>query len=147
MRTLRVASVQFEHAPSDKAANFAKIEGFVAQAAARGVQLIAFPECCITGYWHLRNLSRDEMYDLAEPIPEGPSVQHLLALSRQYNMTIGAGLIEHGADGKLYKAYPVAMPDGRVVTHHKIHAFVSSTSPAGPSTPSSIRRRAGGWAY
>lgn len=125
MRTLRVASVQFEHAPSDKEANFAKLEHYMRQAAAQGVQLIAFPECCITGYWHLRHLSRDEMHALAEPIPEGPSVQRLLALSKQYDMTIGAGLIEAGKDGKLYKAYPVAMPDGEVKTHHKIHAFVS----------------------
>ena len=125
MRTLRAASVQFEHAPSDKEANFSKVEHFVAQAATQGVQLIAFPECCLTGYWHLRNLSREEMLALAEPIPDGPSVQRLLALSRQYNMTIGAGLIELGPDGKLYKAYSVAMPDGQVRTHHKLHAFVS----------------------
>jgi predicted amidohydrolase len=125
MKTLRVASVQFEHAPSDKEANFAKIEAFVTQAAAQGVQLIVFPECCLTGYWFLRGLSRDEIEALAEPVPEGPSVQRLLALSREHNMTIGAGLIEAGRDGKLYNAYPVAMPDGHVVTHHKIHAFVS----------------------
>jgi predicted amidohydrolase len=49
-RALRVASVQMESAPSDKAANFAKVETFVRQAAAQGVQLIAFPECCLTGY-------------------------------------------------------------------------------------------------
>lgn len=125
MRTLRVASVQFEHAPSDKEANFAKVEHFVHEAAARGVQLIVFPECCLTGYWHLRHLSREQLEALAEPIPEGPSVQRLRALSAQYSMTIGAGLIEAGKDGKLYNAYPVATPDGQVHTHRKLHAFVS----------------------
>jgi predicted amidohydrolase len=125
VRTLRVASVQFEHAPSDKEANFAKVEHFVHEAAARGVQLIVFPECCLTGYWHLRHLSREQLEALAEPIPEGPSVQRLRALSAQYSMTIGAGLIEAGKDGKLYNAYPVATPDGQVHTHRKLHAFVS----------------------
>jgi hypothetical protein len=24
---------------------------------------------CITGYWHVRNLSKDEIIDLAEPVP------------------------------------------------------------------------------
>ena len=125
MQCIRVASVQFEHAPSDKPANLAKIRGFAEQAAGQGVNLIAFPECCITGYWHLRHLSRDQMLALAEPVPDGPSSQELLAFSRRYGMTIGAGLIERGADDRLYKAYVVAMPNGQVRRHRKIHAFVS----------------------
>ena len=56
-RTLRVASVQFESAPGAKEANFRKIEAFIERAARQEVRLIAFPECCITGYWHIRNLS------------------------------------------------------------------------------------------
>ncbi len=125
MKTLRVAAVQFEHAPGDKQANFAKVEAFVQQAAAQGVQLIVFPECCLTGYWFLRGLSREQIAALAEPIPDGPSVQRLLALAQEHNMTIGAGLIEAGTDGNFYNAYAVAMPDGQVRTHRKIHAFVS----------------------
>ena len=56
-RTLRVASVQFESLPGDKDANFRKIESFVEYAAQRNARLIIFPECCITGYWFIRNLS------------------------------------------------------------------------------------------
>jgi predicted amidohydrolase len=125
MRNLRVAAVQMEHAPGDKAANLAKIRTFAAKAAEQGVEIVAFPECCITGYWFLRHLNREQFTALAEPVPEGPSTQELLALSRAHGMTIGAGLIELAADGTLYKAYVVAMPDGEVRTHHKLHAFVS----------------------
>ncbi len=125
MRDIRVGAVQFEHAAGDKAANLAKIRAFVAQAAAQGVEIIAFPECCVTGYWFLRHLNREEFTALAEPVPEGPSTQELLALSRAHRMTIGAGLIEIAPDGTLYKAYVVAMPNGEVRTHHKLHAFVS----------------------
>jgi len=50
MSEIRVATVQFQHAPGDKAANMAVIEGFVADAAARDVRIIAFPEMCLTGY-------------------------------------------------------------------------------------------------
>jgi predicted amidohydrolase len=57
VRNIRVAAVQFEHAPGNKAANLEKVERFVELAAARGVEIIAFPECCITGYWFLRHLS------------------------------------------------------------------------------------------
>ncbi|MCK4628289.1 MAG: hypothetical protein KAT56_04760 [Sedimentisphaerales bacterium] len=56
MNNIRAASVQFEHINGDKQANLEKIEGFVRQAADKGVELIAFPECCISGYWFLRKL-------------------------------------------------------------------------------------------
>jgi predicted amidohydrolase len=123
MPTLRAAVVQFEHAPNDKQANFAKIESFARRAAKDNVRLLAFPECCITGYWFLRNLTHPQLKDLAEPVPTGPSTQRLLALSRELNMTLGAGLIESADDGKLYNTYVVAMPDGRHARHRKIQAF------------------------
>jgi predicted amidohydrolase len=125
MRNLVVASVQFEHSPGDKQANLGKIRTFVEQAARQNVELIVFPECCITGYWFLRNLGREEFAALAEPVFEGPSSQTLMAMAQQYKMTIGAGLIEAGKDGKFYKAYVVAMPDGTAQRHRKLHAFVS----------------------
>lgn len=126
MKTLRVASVQFEHAPGDKQANIAKVRHYVEEAARQGVELIVFPECCLTGYWYLRHLSRDEMQELAEPVPQGPSSQALGDLSRQSGLTIGAGLIEIDADGTMYNTYVVAMPDGRSQRHRKLHAFVSA---------------------
>ncbi len=125
MRNLVVASVQFEHSPGDKQANLGKIRSFVEQAARQNVELIVFPECCITGYWFLRNLGREEFAALAEPVFEGFSSQTLMAMAQQYKMTIGAGLIEAGKDGKFYKAYVVAMPDGTAQRHRKLHAFVS----------------------
>ena len=81
-RSLRVAAVQFESKPADKDANFKKIEPFVQLASAQGVRLIVFPECCITGYWFIRNLSVAELAALSEPIPDGQSTQRLIALAR-----------------------------------------------------------------
>ena len=124
MRDLRVATVQFEHAPGDKQANMQKIRRFVAEAAAQKVEIIAFPECCLTGYWFLRHLSHEQLVALAEPLYDGPSCQELMALSRQYGLTIGAGLIEIEPDGQLYKAYVVAMPNGEFRRHRKLHPFV-----------------------
>jgi predicted amidohydrolase len=123
MRNIRVASVQFEHAQGDKAANVATIERFAAQAAARQVEILAFPECCITGYWFLRNLTRGQLLALAEPVPDGPSTRALLGLSRQHGMTIGAGLVELDEAGLMHNTYVVAMPDGVWRRHRKIHAF------------------------
>ena len=125
MRNVRVAAVQFQHAPGDKGYNLGRIRHFVTEAARARVEIIAFPEMCITGYWHVRKLSREQVEGLAEPVPDGPSSQELLRLSRENGMTIGAGLIERGKDGKLYNAWVVAMPDGRWAVHRKLHVFVS----------------------
>ncbi|MBV9928710.1 MAG: nitrilase family protein [Acidobacteria bacterium] len=122
-RKIRAASVQFHHAPGDKRANLEKVRGFVRKAAEQNVELLAFPEMCVTGYWHVRNLAREEVDALAEPVPEGPATAELLSLSKEYGMTIGAGLIERAGDGSLYNAYVVAMADGRVERHRKLHAF------------------------
>ncbi len=125
MKDIRVASVQFEHADGSKQANFEKIEHFVALAAKENVDLIAFPECCITGYWHLRNRSREDLIKLAEPVPDGPSTARLMQLAKTNNMTIGAGLVERTDDNTLYNTYVVAMGDGAFARHRKIHCFIS----------------------
>src|SRR5688500_20325579 len=125
MKNIRVASVQFQHAPGDKPYNLGVIARYAAEAAAQGAEIIAFPECCISGYWHLRKLSREAMYDVAEPAFSGPSSVELMRLSREHGMTIGAGLVELGDDERLYNTYIVAMPDGRFARHRKLHVFVS----------------------
>jgi predicted amidohydrolase len=125
MRDVRVATVQFQHAPGDREYNLGRIRHFVTGAAAAGAEIVAFPEACISGYWHLRNLSREELDALAEPVPDGPSSRVLIDLSREHGMTIGAGLIERAEDGRLFNSYLVAMPDGRWAVHRKLHAFVN----------------------
>ena len=123
MRNVKVSAVQFEHKPGDKQANLGKVRAFVEKAYEQRVKIIAFPECCLTGYWFLRRLSREELHALAEPVPQGPSSQALLALAAQYEMTVGAGLIEVDAECKLHNTYLVAMPNGELKFHRKIHAF------------------------
>ena len=123
MRDVRVATVQFQHEPGDKSYNLGRVRDFVTEAAGSGVEIIAFPEMCITGYWHVRKLTREGVDALAEGVPDGASTQELLRLSREHSITIGAGLIERGDDGKFYNAYVVAMPDGRWARHRKLHAF------------------------
>jgi predicted amidohydrolase len=131
MQNIRAAAVQFEHVPGDKRANLAKVRAFVERAARERVNLILFPECCITGYWFLRHLSRQALAALAEPVFDGPSSQELMALSKQHGMTVGAGLVEAAEDGALYNTYVVAMPDGTARRHRKLHTFVSEHMSSG----------------
>jgi predicted amidohydrolase len=123
MRDIRVAAVQFQHAAGDKDYNLGRIRHFAAEAARSRVEIVAFPEMCLTGYWHVRKLTTEAVEALAEPVPDGPSTQQMLRLAAQHQMTIGAGLIERADDGRLYNAYVVAMPDGSVAVHRKLHAF------------------------
>jgi predicted amidohydrolase len=125
MRDIRVAAVQFQHAPGDKSYNLGRVRYFATEAARQKVEIIAFPEICLTGYWHVRKLDRAGVGALAEPVPDGPSTRELLRLSRDLGLTLGAGLIERGDDDRLYNAYVVAMPDGTWAVHRKLHVFVS----------------------
>jgi predicted amidohydrolase len=131
MKKIRVAAVQMEHAAGDKQANLAKVRAFVEKAAKRNVELIIFPECCLTGYWFLRNLARDQLVKLAEPVFDGPSSQALLDLAKGHNMTVGAGLVELSDEGKLFNTYVVAMPNGQCRRHRKLHTFVSGHMDSG----------------
>ncbi len=120
---LRVAAVQMESRAGDKGASFATMERFVRRAARRGVRLLVFPECCITGYWFIRNLTPAGLAALAEPVPAGPSTQRLRALATRYGLSVGAGLVEAGAPGVYHNTYVVALPDGTLHRHRKLQAF------------------------
>jgi predicted amidohydrolase len=123
MRDVRVAAVQMESAAGDKEANFERLEGLAGEAARRGAALALFPECCLTGYWFLRRLTVAQLRDLAEAVPEGPSCARLLDLARRHRLTVGAGLLEAAGGDVFHNSYVVAMPDGRLVRHRKLHAF------------------------
>ncbi len=123
MRDIRVATVQFQPAAGDKTYNLGRIRHFVTEAARSGVKMIAFPEMCLTGYWHVRKLSSRAFRALAEPVPDGPCSRELRRLSVEQGMTIGAGLLERADDGRVYDAYLVAMPDGTRALHRKLHVF------------------------
>ncbi|MCG7488312.1 nitrilase family protein [Vibrio sp. Of14-4] len=125
MKNLRVASVQFNHRANDKVYNLSVVEHYVKQAAIQKVEIIVFPEMCVTGYWHVSKLDKEAVFSLAEFVPEGDTCQALLAMSSQHQLTIGVGLIEKDQSGNLYNAYIMAMPDGKLAKHRKLHTFVS----------------------
>ncbi|MCC9603189.1 nitrilase family protein [Stieleria sp. JC731] len=125
MRPIKAAAVQFNHRPGDKAFNLDRVRHFVTLAHQQQVQLITFPEMCLTGYWHVRNLSQQQCLELAEPIETGKSTETLKQLSVEFDMTIGAGLIELADDGRMFNSYVVAMPNGDIAVHRKLHCFIS----------------------
>lgn len=131
MENLKIASVQFENRSGDKTYNLDLIRQLAAEAAGQGADVVAFHECSITGYTFARNLSREEMLDLAELIPDGPSVKSLIAIAKEYQITILAGLFEKDALGALFKAYICVDETGLIAKHRKLHPFINPHLSAG----------------
>ena len=121
---LRVAAAQFQHTDGDKRANLDAIRRLTRAAAERGAQAVCFHECCVTGYTFLRRLDRNGMKALAEPVPDGPSTQALIAIAREHNIHVLATLVELEGD-KLYKACVCVNGGGLVARFRKLHPFIN----------------------
>jgi 5-aminopentanamidase len=122
---LNVSTAQFEHKSGDKDYNLSVIDRLAGQAASQGSKVIAFHECSITGYTFARRLSRKEMIDLAEIIPEGESIGRLQQIAARHDITVLAGLFEKDKEEKLYKAYVCVDKNGLIAKHRKLHPFIN----------------------
>jgi len=125
MNNLKISTAQFENKSGDKDYNLSVIEKLAAEAAAKGSQVIAFHECSITGYTFARKLSREQMIDIAELIPEGKSIQRLQNIAARYNITILAGLFEKDEHDNLFKAYVCVDKTGLKARYRKLHPFIN----------------------
>jgi len=125
MEKLKIASAQFENRSGDKAYNLSVIDKLSAKASAEGAQVIAFHECSITGYTFARKLSKEQMLELAEPIPEGPSIKRLIEIAKKNQLIILAGLFEKDEYDQLFKAYVCVDQHGLVAKYRKLHPFIN----------------------
>ena len=125
MNKIKISTAQFEHKSGDKVYNLSVIEKLAHKAAQEGSQVIAFHECSITGYTFARYLSREQMLDLAEVIPTGPSIVKLTEIAQAHNITVLAGLFEKDEDGNLFKAYVCVDKGGLVAKYRKLHPFIN----------------------
>lgn len=131
MDKLKIATAQFEHKSADKAYNLTVIERLAKEAASQGADVIAFHECSITGYTFARNLDRQQMLAIAEPVPDGESTQQLIAIAAKYNIIILAGLFEKDESDNLYKPYICVDKNGIIAKHRKLHPFINPHLTAG----------------
>ena len=125
MKSIKISTAQFEHKSGDKAYNLSVIDSMATKAASEGSSVIAFHECSITGYTFARRLSKDQMLDLAEVIPEGESISKLTAIARKNNIVILAGLFEKDKDDNLFKAYVCVGSNGLIAKYRKLHPFIN----------------------
>ncbi|WP_394837559.1 nitrilase family protein [Pendulispora rubella] len=125
MSSLRIATAQFENRSGDKDFNLGVIDGLAAKAKQQGADVVAFHECSVTGYTFARHLSREQMLALAEPVPEGPSIERLVAIARSRQIVVLAGLFEKDREDHLYKAYVCVDGNGLVGKFRKLHPFIN----------------------
>lgn len=91
---MRLGLVQMLCEKNAVADNLDTISRYIAEAAARRVDIIAFPEMCLTGYVDLIK------YPGAALRLDGPEVSELLELTRGYTGSVLVGLTEFNPAGK-----------------------------------------------
>jgi len=117
-RTLRVALVQ-ERNQASAGENLALIEQRVANAAARGAQLVLLQELH-NGAYFCQHQDVCE-FDAAEAIP-GPSTERIGALARKHGVVIVSSLFERRAAGLYHNTAVVLEKDGSIAgKYRKMH--------------------------
>ena len=131
MDNIKISTAQFEHWSGDKDYNLSVIERLAKQAAEQGSDVIAFHECSITGYTLARRLSKDQMLDLAEFVPDGKSIKRLTQIAEQHDIVVLAGLFEKDRNDDLFNTYVCVDKNGLVAKHRKLHPFINPHLKAG----------------
>ncbi len=125
MDKIKISTAQFEHRSGDKEYNLSVIDKLAGRASSENSKVIAFHECSVTGYTFAQKLSKEQMQDVAELIPEGPSISRLTQIAAKHGITILAGLFEKDKEDNLFKAYVCVDKNGLIAKHRKLHPFIN----------------------
>ncbi len=117
---MKVGYCQFDPVFGDVARNLDRV---AQRLEAVECDLLVLPELFTSGY---QFVSRQEVAELAEPIPDGPTTQGLLKLARARRMHLVGGLPERASDG-YYNSAVLAGPDGVIGVYRKTHLFFEET--------------------
>jgi predicted amidohydrolase len=117
-KTLRVAAVQL-NAAAEKESNIRRAAGLVAEAAARGAELVVLPEKW-NGFGSPEILRRN-----AEPRDGGESVAAMREWARSHGIhLVGGSITERAESGSLFNTSLVIDPEGKTIAaYRKIHLF------------------------
>src|SRR5215469_14220884 len=92
MQTTRVAAVSMNGFLGESERVLAAIDGWCERAFAAKADLAVFPELVVHGH------CTPNTWELAEPVPDGPSVRRLCNLARRHRITLSVGLSEKERD-------------------------------------------------
>ncbi|MBP8945284.1 MAG: nitrilase family protein [Paludibacteraceae bacterium] len=125
MEKLKISTAQFENRSGDKNYNLSVIETLTKKASEENSKVIAFHECSVTGYTFARKLSKKQLLELSEFIPNGKSTERLIQIASKYDMTILAGLFEKDNKDNIYNTYVCVNKNRLIAKHRKLHPFIN----------------------
>ncbi|MCA9101516.1 MAG: hypothetical protein KDA63_10215 [Planctomycetales bacterium] len=114
MQSIRVAAVSMNSPLGEYEATMARIAEYASQAAADGAELVLFPELVVHGH------CTPNTWEVAEPVPDGPSVSRLVELARQLGVFLSVGMSEKQRD-IVYNTQVLVGPQGYVGRQRKLH--------------------------
>ena len=131
---MKVGTIQFQHRAGQLDYNYQRLVEFVIEGAKESCELIVSPECGLTGYWHLRQLTEMQLFQLATDVVEGGFLERFGELARRHQIVIGVGYVELDKEsGRLFNSYQVIGPKGILAIHRKLHCFVNQHLYSGDS--------------
>jgi N-carbamoylputrescine amidase len=114
MRTTRVAAVSMNGFLGEPERVLQAIDAWCEKAAAEGAELALFPELVIHGH------CTPNTWELAEPVPEGPSVRRLIDIAGRHRLVVCAGLSEKEHD-IVFNTQVLVGPRGYIGKQRKLH--------------------------
>ncbi len=121
---IKIAVVNFKSNWGDKQANLSAMKKYCKIAGENNVNLILFPETCLTGYDNdVENNYAEKMHvRLAESIT-GESTRQISEIAKKYNMFVIFGMPEKDMKNPdtVYNSAAIIYPDGEVESYRKIH--------------------------
>lgn len=129
-QAMKIAVAQFQPKDGDKEYNLSVIDALTGKAKAQGADVISFHELSVTAYTFLKDLNSEDLTELAEPVPDGPSTEKLMRISGKHGIPVLAGLVEK-EEGRLYNSYICVHGGELVAKHRKLHPFISPYLSAG----------------
>jgi len=114
MQTLRVAAVSMNSELGKYDQTMQHIAAFCQRAAADSAELVLFPELVIHGHCN------PDTWKVAEAVPDGPSVKRLVELSRQFKLSLSAGISEKEND-IVFNTQVLVGPAGYIGKQRKLH--------------------------
>jgi len=118
LKEFNVALAQISCKVGDKKHNLNVMKKNIRQAKDKDANLVVFPELALTGY-----MCRDLVYELAEPIPEGPSIRQLEEVTKKEDIHVIFGMLERSekARATLYNTAVLLGPSGFIGKYRKTH--------------------------
>ena len=114
MQATRVAAVSMNGLLGEPERVLEAIDGWCERAASAKAHLVLFPELVVHGHCTPRT------WELAEPVPDGPSTRRLAELARRDGLVLSVGLSEKERD-IVYNAQVLVGPNGYIGKQRKLH--------------------------